>query len=195
MDPISVLAMKFVSKSFYLKTKYADGGEVVDIKTKAQHRRHADFMVRLEAYGMQAQELLTLTCQCCGTQKKIDPIGFDDKNFRRKLLHRWCIECYGRYYHKDRVFRVKGIKMFRCDVGGCVKPVEQKFSKGEGALLINRYKERCEECQDAHRAIFWELRADGMCKTCCEDDLKRLELRRDAECTNASCLLARLAQD
>jgi hypothetical protein len=187
--------MKFVSKSSCVKTKYASGQDVVDIKETAIHGYYADFMVGMEAYQMQAKHLETLTCQSCGVQKKNDCDGFDDKNFNRKETHRWCIECTAEYHLVRESFEVGGRSMFRCGAGGCIEPVELRASKDEQANLEQNLKGTCRECLQrftrggAPRALWYSAEAGKICKLCCEGELERLKCCRNAKCRNPPCLV------
>jgi hypothetical protein len=190
MAPISVLAMKFVSKSSYMKTKYPDGGEVVNIRAEARnHRLHTEFMVKLEADGMRAEDLKTLTCQNCGVQKANNCEGFDDEHFAR------CIECCTHYYaYPDRTFEVGRKTMFRCGAGGCVELVEKKASKKDQAELAQHMKKACWECLEkfardgAPTALWYGADPGNVCKTCCEAEMERLERCRNTKCTNVPCV-------
>jgi len=109
----SVLAVKFTCRSFYMKTKYHDGSEIVDLKRAVVHNMPArkflhfrpgvcpqvskeinaiaailiDFEVR------DVKTLDKLTCSVCARCKPNGPGGFLDSYFKQRQLTRYCNAC------------------------------------------------------------------------------------------------------
>lgn len=137
LPPLAVLALKFVSKSAYLRTKYANGQDIVDVKAREGARSFRNFMTALEAFGLQNKNLRRLTCQSCGNLKANNRYGFHDLQFQQHDEQRWCIQCTHEYYLLPETFTVRGEKMFFCGFNRCVRPVEQQARPSDMLLMAH----------------------------------------------------------
>jgi len=140
LAPLDVISIKFVSRAAYLKTKHPDGQEIFDLTGGVPHRSYSEFMVKLEAEGLQCRSLLCLTCGSCGAQKANDRHGFNDSEFRQDHLMRQCIQCTPEFRYILSSFRARGEHMFFCGFKSCVRPLEQKVSQSEKSLISSSFR-------------------------------------------------------
>jgi len=108
----SVLAVKFTCRSFYLKTKYHDGSEIVDLKKAVVTDMPARASLHLRPERLEAcQEVVAiaailidfemrdvrlldkLTCSACARSKANGQSGFLDLYFKQRQRTRYCHAC------------------------------------------------------------------------------------------------------
>jgi len=188
MAPLDVLSVKFVSRAAYLRTKYPDGQEIVDLRagvnslpTSLRHRAHSKFMVKLEAEDLQCRSLLRLTCDNCGAQKANDCHGFEDSEFDQDDLMRWCIQCTCEGNLLDTTSKVRGEDMFFCELGASIMPIEQKVRPSEMDLMARSIRIFMNDPQNKNKFASAEMRIlrnereePGICVHCLRNCMKRL---------------------
>lgn len=96
LDPQSLLAIKFVSTTLNVKTKYADGRDIVDIKALCNKRymHYISVVTMLEYKMLYGTSYTLLTCYKCGKLKDNSLDGFRDSQFYVADCQRYCLQCW-----------------------------------------------------------------------------------------------------
>lgn len=179
LPPLAVLALKFVSKSAYLRTKYANGQDIVDVKGRVEARSFRKFMTSLEAFELQNKNLRRLTCQSCGMLKGNNRYGFHDLQFKQHDEQRWCVQCTHEYYHLPETFKVRGDRMFFCGFNRCVKPVEQQAQPSDMLLMAHSVQiflmDPSNRSQFTDVEVCWLLDKKSMCIQCLQNCMSRTQ--------------------
>lgn len=104
---LSLLALKYVSRTIYNKMKNEDGKDFIDMKhyyedswehyheRRELHRQYCQLLISKEAETPSNVKLERLTCSRCHRSKENSPDGFDDSRFKRTHKRRMCLECRG----------------------------------------------------------------------------------------------------